>query len=71
MLKVGHHGSHTSSTKEFLAAVQPEYAVITCGAGNTYLHTRKETLDKLADMNVGLYRTDLQPGFPEYSTMKP
>lgn len=60
VLKVGHHGSHTSSTKEFLAAVRPEYAVISCGAGNTYLHPRKETLDKLTDMNVSLYRTDLQ-----------
>ena len=60
VLKVGHHGSHTSSTKEFLAAVRPEYAVISCGIGNTYLHPRKETLDKLAKIGTSVYRTDLQ-----------
>ena len=60
VLKVGHHGSASSSTKEFLEAVRPEYAVISCGTGNIYLHPRQETLDRLAGMDVSLYRTDLQ-----------
>ena len=60
VLKVGHHGSNTSSTLEFLWAVQPEWAVISCGAINDYLHPRQETLDRLVAGKISLCRTDLQ-----------
>jgi beta-lactamase superfamily II metal-dependent hydrolase len=59
VLKVGHHGSSTSSSQAFLNRVNPKYAVISCGEGNSYSHPHKETLDKLSAMNVTLYRTDL------------
>ncbi len=47
VLKVGHHGSAYSSTREFLDEVRPEYAVISCGEGNDYGHPHKETIDRL------------------------
>lgn len=56
VLKVGHHGSATSSSADFIKAVSPEYAVISCGAGNDYGHPAKKTLKTFA--NVELYRTD-------------
>ncbi len=59
VLKVGHHGSQTSSNKEFLQAVGPEVAVIMCGAGNSYGHPHAETLEKLAAASARVYRTDL------------
>lgn len=59
VLKAGHHGSRTSSTKEFLQAVAPEVAVIMYGAGNPYGHPHEETLEKLAEAGVQVYRTDL------------
>ena len=46
VLKSGHHGSRSSSTKEFLNAVTPEYAIISCGEGNSYGHPHAETLEK-------------------------
>ena len=57
ILKVAHHGSSTSSTKKFLAAADPDIAVISCGTDNDYGHPHKETLSKLKDTAV--YRTDL------------
>lgn len=51
-LKVGHHGSKTSTTTAFLQAVDPKVAVIMCGKGNTYGHPHEETLQKLADAGV-------------------
>ncbi len=57
VLKVGHHGSHSSTSPEFLAAVNPAYAVICCGEGNDYGHPHQVTLDKLQGLQV--YRTDL------------
>ena len=60
VLKVGHHGSLTSSSEEFLRAVSPEYAVISSGNGNTYRHPRQDTLRKLADTGAEIFRTDLQ-----------
>ena len=60
VLKVGHHGSETSSTREFLDFVNCEYAVISCNAdGNTFLHPRQNTLDRFREDNMTLYRTDL------------
>ena len=58
VLRVGHHGSYTSTTQEFLEAVGPQYAVISCGKGNDYGHPHQVTLNKLA--GIELYRTDLQ-----------
>lgn len=58
VLKCGHHGSSTSSTANFLKAVMPAYAVISCGADNDYGHPHKETLKKLSLLGCAVYRTD-------------
>lgn len=58
VLKMGHHGSRTSSSKDFLDAVSPKYAVISCGKDNDYGHPHQETLDALAGRNITLFRTD-------------
>lgn len=57
VLKVGHHGSDTSTTSSFLSAVSPDAAVICCGAGNSYGHPSQATLNKLA--GIPIWRTDL------------
>ena len=57
VLKIGHHGSLSSTSAEFLAAVAPEIAVICCGAGNSYGHPHAQTIEKLNSITV--YRTDL------------
>ena len=60
VLKVGHHGSATSSTREFLDFVDCEYAIISCNAsGNTFEHPRQDTLDRFIADNMTIYRTDL------------
>jgi competence protein ComEC len=59
LLKVGHHGSATSTIPELLAAVQPKFAVISVGARNVYGHPRKEVLNRLEQAQVAIYRTDL------------
>lgn len=59
VLKVGHHGSHSSTCEEFFAAVRPRYAVVLAGEGNSYQHPHRETLERFAGANVELYRTDL------------
>ena len=59
VLKVGHHGSSTSSTSEFLDIAEPDYAVISCGAGNSYGHPEDITLEKLEKYTDKIYRTDL------------
>lgn len=57
VLKVSHHGSSSSTTDEFLKAVNPSVAIIQVGANNRYGHPHREILDKLAHIKV--YRTDL------------
>lgn len=57
--KVGHHGSRTSTTPEFLASVSPRHAVISCGRLNKFLHPRPEILRRLARMRAAVYRTDI------------
>lgn len=58
VLKVGHHGSQTSTSTQYLAAFDPEVAVISVGEGNRYGHPRQETLDKLSVEGSVVYRTD-------------
>ncbi len=58
VLQVGHHGSHTSSTRPFLQQVQPEVAVIPVGARNVYGHPRPEVLSNLERVGAEVYRTD-------------
>lgn len=59
LLKVGHHGSKTSTTAVFLKAVSPHYAVVSVGLHNLYHHPRFETLEHLEQARVQTYRTDL------------
>jgi competence protein ComEC len=58
VLKVAHHGSSTSSSDAFLAAVQPDVAVISVGAGNTYGHPSADVLRALARVGAEVLRTD-------------
>ena len=59
VLKVGHHGSDTSTSKEFLEKVQPKYAVISVGEGNSYGHPAASTIELLKEYTSNIYRTDL------------
>ena len=58
VLKVGHHGSSTSSSSSFLGAVNPKIAVISCGKNNSYKHPSAQTLKRLEERSVNIYRTD-------------
>jgi len=58
VLKVGHHGSSSSSSKEFLDKVKPKIAIISCGKNNDYGHPHKETLEELNKRKIKIYRTD-------------
>ena len=59
ILKVAHHGSKTSSIKEFINVVSPKYAVIGVGKDNKFGHPSEKTLETLNDKNVKIYRTDI------------
>ena len=59
LLKVGHHGSITSTRPEFLARVTPQWAVISCGLHNRYGHPRQEVLEELQAAHVRTFRTDI------------
>ena len=56
VLKVGHHGSRTSSCKEFINQIKPKYSIISVGKDNKFNHPNKETLETLK--NSKIYRTD-------------
>ncbi len=58
VLKLGHHGSYTATSPDFLRAADPVYAVISCGRGNSYGHPHAEVLSRLEDEDVQVYRTD-------------
>lgn len=62
VLKVGHHGSAYSSTPEFLAAVRPRIAIISCGQHNVFGHPSPRTLAALREVGATPYRTDLRGG---------
>ena len=57
VLKVGHHGSNTSSSEEFINVTNPKYSIISVGSNNRYGHPKKSVLDTLG--NSKIYRTDL------------
>lgn len=59
VLKVGHHGSNSSTTYPFLREIMPTYAVISCGKDNSYGHPTDGTLSRLRDADVKVLRTDL------------
>lgn len=52
VLKLGHHGSRTSSAREFLSVVDPEYAIISAGKDNTYGHPHKEVMGSLSELSI-------------------
>lgn len=57
--KVAHHGSDTSSSIEFLNVIKPDYAVISCGVGNSYGHPTDNTIENLNAFTDKIYRTDI------------
>jgi competence protein ComEC len=59
LLKVGHHGSLTSTHPDFLARVAPRWAIISCGLHNRFGHPRQEVLEELQAAHVRTYRTDI------------
>ncbi len=60
VLKVGHHGSDSSTTYPFLREIMPKYAVISVGEDNSYGHPTEDTLSRLRDADVTVFRTDMQ-----------
>ena len=59
LIKIGHHGSNNATTPELIAAVQPQFAVISVGSGNSFGLPRSEVLVRLAAAGARVYRTDL------------
>ena len=66
LLKVAHHGSASSTEEALLAAVHPQFAVISVGARNVYHHPRAQVLDRLEKAGVSTYRTDINGGSTFY-----
>lgn len=66
VLKIGHHGSNTSTSDEFLEKVSPKEAIISCGVNNMYGHPNDEVIDRLENHNIKIRRTDLE-GTIEYT----
>lgn len=60
VLKVGHHGSNSSSSPEFLKKITPKVAIISCGKNNNFDHPHKETLSNLKKFKCRIYRTDIE-----------
>lgn len=60
VLKVGHHGSASSTTYPFLREIMPRYGVISVGSGNSYGHPTDDALSRLRDADVKVFRTDMQ-----------
>ncbi len=60
VLKVGHHGSDTSTSQEFLNACDPSLAIIPCGEGNSYGHPHDEIIQRLEEADIPILRTDLE-----------
>lgn len=58
-LKIGHHGSRTSTSMELLERVSPHIAAISCGVDNSFKHPHVETIEKLQERNILIFRTDL------------
>jgi competence protein ComEC len=58
VLKIGHHGSNSSTTQKFLDSVNPKYAIISVGKENEYGHPTKEIIDRLISEKISVYRTD-------------
>lgn len=67
VLVVGHHGSSGSTSQELLYATTPEYGLISVGRGNRYGHPAQETLERLTDLGVKVYRTDWYGGVTVHS----
>ena len=59
ILKVGHHGSNTSSSEGFIAAVNPRFAVFCVGFGNSFGHPRAEVIESFQKSGAKILRTDL------------
>ena len=60
VLKLGHHGSHTSTTQPFLNAVNPQAVIISAGSKNRFGHPHKDVLQRIKSSGIRLFRTDLQ-----------
>lgn len=67
VIKIGHHGSYSSSSEKYLNRVSPKYAVISVGTNNDFGHPHKNTLDKLLERNIKTYRTDVNGTITAYS----
>lgn len=70
ILQLGHHGSRTSSSAEFLKAVKPDVAIYSAGVNNDYGHPHREVMDLLEDLNIPVYGTDVHGTIAVYTDGK-